>query len=128
MSSKIATLISSLPAVEPQLLVLLFLQYVLTFLLPPVYAFLPILALLLGIRLTTHFSRGSASPVLKPEDYTKDVKMGRWTAQPGGRGDNGTGKLAQEEVVCFIIAASSNQCVLIRFLFLSEYCVGVGGL
>lgn len=73
---------SSLLIRAPQLLILLVLQYILTLLLPPAYAFLLAIAFLLGIALTTQPTRSSAPPGPNPEDYVKDIRMGRWTAQP----------------------------------------------
>jgi hypothetical protein len=130
MASKIAALVSSLSTLESRLLILLSLQYPLTFLLPSTYAFTTTIALLLGILLTNQFSRKSNLPSLTPEDCVRDVKKGRWTAQPGNTGDTGTKKLAQEGVVCCVVGASSNQYVpSISFLlssFFSEDQVSKG--
>lgn len=111
MGSKLTATISSLTAVNPQLFMLLFLQYVITLLFPSAYSFLPTVLLLFG----TLLIQKSTPSTFKPENYLRDVRMGRWTAQPGlverrdDEEDAGTRKLAQEGVVCFVIAASINQ-------------------
>lgn len=127
MASKLTALIpSSFPALTPQLLILLAFQYILSLLLPPSYAFVPVIAILLGTDLSARLTRKPVPRALKPEDYVKDVRMGRWTAQPGlvevegDGGENGAKKAAQEGIVCFVIAASSNQ-----YVSFSSLCLGV---
>lgn len=131
MASKLTALIpSSFPTLSPQLLVLLSFQYILSLLLPPSYAFVPVIAILLGTQLSARLTRKPAPGALKPEDYVKDVRMGRWTAQPGffenegDGGEKGAKKLAQEGIVCFVIAASSNQYVSFSFLSLGNLTRG----
>lgn len=88
------------------------------------------IAILLGTDLRARLTRKPAPRALKPEDYIKDVRMGRWTAQPdlveneGGGGENGAKKLAQEGIVCFVIAASSNQYVSSSSISLGDFTGG----
>lgn len=80
------------------------------------------IAIVLGIHLSTRLTRKPTPGTLKPEDYVKDVRMGRWTAQPGlvengGDGEEkGAKKIGQDGIVCFVIAASSNQYVSFSFI------------
>ena len=88
--------------------------------------FLLIVVLLLGTFFALRARLGPASSKLNPEDYLKDVRLGRWTAQPGlaengGDGEEkGSKKLSKEGIVCFILAASSNQ-----YVFSSSLCPGI---
>ena len=109
MASMVAIALSSVSTLESQLLIALCLQYALSFVLPVTYAFLTILTLFLGKLLTAQLSEKSSGPLLKPEDYTKDVKMGRWTAQPGLTEHSVAKKLGQDGVVLFIIGARTHQ-------------------
>ncbi|MCJ1462829.1 hypothetical protein MMC07_001432 [Pseudocyphellaria aurata] len=78
------------------------------------------IVILLGSHLSARLSRKPASGALRREDYVKEVRMGRWTAQPGLIGnksdgeDKGAKKLAHDGVVCFVIAASSNHPLGLR--------------
>lgn len=131
MASKLTALIpSSFPTLNPQLLMLLSFQYILSLLLPPSYALVPVITILLGTHLSARFTRKPAPGALKPEDYVKDVRMGRWTAQPslveteGDEGEKEPKKLAQGGIVCFVIAASSNQYVSFSSLSLGTFTGG----
>lgn len=107
-------------------------QYILILLFSPVNACLLTIALTILVAKSLHAAgilvlqpASRRQPALQwEEDYLKDVKIGRWTAQPGlvakrareeeeGNGvEKGTGtemKPAQEGVVCFVLGASANQ-------------------
>lgn len=117
----------SFPTQIPQILILLALQYLLTLFFPAVYAFLFLAALLVTFPRSWTISPqppldGSAPLSLSLADHLKDVKLGRWTAQPG-RMESGE----EGGVVCFVLGASSNQfvCPVLFFALLSSMLLGL---
>lgn len=110
-----SNLVSSLPALDSKLLALLCLQYILSLFLPPTYAFLPIITVLLGNYLTGQLNRKPAQPTPTPQDFMKDVKRGRWTAQPYFNGNENEAEqkdqepMGREGLVCFVLGSSVNQ-------------------
>lgn len=109
MASIIIDYFNSMSFTELQLLNLVLVQNFLPSYLDPDYAFYACFAAIVCSRLIQKFTRKPETPGFQPEEYAKNVKMGRWTAQPGNELQTGDAKLAQDGIVCFILGASSNQ-------------------
>ena len=112
MMYQITNFISRVPSPSPGLFALLSLQFVLTILLGPGAALITIGSLLSANLLAAPAMRKASSQVLTQEEYLKDVKLGRWTAQPDLEEEVSKKGLSQKGIVCFVLGASVNQYVL----------------
>ena len=113
MTSQITSFISRIPSPSPGLFALLSLQFIVTILLGPSIALIAI-GSLLSVNLLVAPAKGkSSSQTLTQDDYLKDVKLGRWTAQPDLAEEEVSKKgLSQKGIVCFVLGANVNQYVL----------------